>query len=32
MYGAIIIQIDGDNLPNSLCDIYTKMAIMRTPH
>ena len=32
LYGAIIIQIDGDNLPNSLCDIYTKMAIMRTPH
>ena len=26
LYGAIIIQIDGDNLPNSLCDIYAEMA------
>ena len=26
MYGAIIIQIDGDNLPNSLCDIYTEIT------
>ena len=22
LYGAIIIQIDGDNLPNILCDMY----------
>ena len=26
LYGVIIIQIDGDNLPNSLCDIYAEMA------
>ena len=26
LYGAIIIQINGDNLPNSLCDIYAEMA------
>ena len=26
LYGAIIIQIDGDNLPNSLCDIYAEMV------
>ena len=26
LYGAIIIQIDGDNLPNSLCVIYAEMA------
>ena len=26
LYAAIIIQIDGDNLPNSLCAIYTEMA------
>ena len=25
LYGAIIIQIDGDNLPNILCNIYTEM-------
>ena len=25
LYGAIIIQI-GDNLPNSLCNIYAEMA------
>ena len=22
LYGGIIIQIDGDNSPNSLCDLY----------
>ena len=27
LYGAIIIQIDGDNLPYSLCDIYAEMAL-----
>ena len=26
LYGTIIIQIDGDNLPNSLCDIFTEMV------
>ena len=26
LYGAIIIQIDADNLPNSLCAIYAEMA------
>ena len=26
LYGGIIIQIDGDNLRNSLCDIYAEMA------
>ena len=26
LYGMIIIQIDGDNLPNSLCDIYAEMV------
>ena len=27
LYGAIIIQIEGDNLPNSLCNIYAEMAL-----
>ena len=27
LYGAIIIEIDGDNLPNSLCVLYAKMAL-----
>ena len=26
LYGAIIIQIDGDNLRNSLCDIYAEIG------
>ena len=27
LYGAIIIQIDGDNLPNSLCEMAAKNTI-----